>query len=568
MKTTQPPSTSPSSKPNSLQPSASPFPHESPTSHPESLPTARSTSTSSPAANPPSHPTQEQPHLKTIQPSSPSSASGSPQSLIDPQELAPSSHRPLPVPSRRPGPLRRRHGVVRRLLGVGAGLAILGGCVYFFGSLIPWTGSSGEGEPLLSEVRKATLRITVTERGNLESCVTVDGVCEVNAQTIKIISLVPEGTKVKKGDIVCKFDSSEIDKNVAQQDIKVKQAIAKIETSQQELEIQRNKGESDIIAATVEMDLAKLDLEKYVEGDFKAETTKQRGEIRLKEKDLREAKNKLEQYKALFKKGLKAQELVTVQESAVAQTELLYESAKLELEVKQKYDYKKKTKEFSSKAHQAEKKIEQAKATLKAQMSKATSENESARATADIEQQQFKEFLKQKDKTVIKAGQDGVVAYANDAWYDSSRQIREGATVYSLQRIFTLPDMSKMQVKLNIHESLIKKIKVGQKCRDPDRIIPQHRLRGNRHQRFSARRLDATLAHRRRQAVPDRREARRPQVAGDQARHDRRGQGACRRARKRAARAGAGRRRAQGRVLCLRREKRPGQASKSEDRRK
>jgi HlyD family secretion protein len=346
---------------------------------------------------------------------------------------------------------------------VGGGLALLGGVAYF-GSVFPWSGPSTDGQPLLSEVRRATLRITVTERGNLESCVTVDGICEVNANQIKIISLVPEGTKVKKGDVVCKFDSSEIDKNVSQQDIKVKQAFAKIETSQQELEIQRNKGESDIIAATVEMDLAKLDLEKYVEGDFKAETTKQRGEIRLKEKDLKEAKNKLDQYQALFKKGLKAQELVTVQESAVAQTELLYESAKLELEVKQKYDYKKKTKEFSSKAHQAEKKIEQAIATLKAQMSKATSENESAKATADIEQQQFKEFLKQKDKTILRAGQDGVVAYSNDRWYDSSSQIREGATVYSLQRIFSLPDMTKMQVKLNIHESLIKKIKVGQKA--------------------------------------------------------------------------------------------------------
>ena len=118
----------------------------------------------------------------------------------------------------------------------------------------------------VSAARKATLRITVTERGNLESCVTVDGICEVNANQIKIISLVPEGTKVKKGDIVCKFDSSEIDKNIAQQDIKVKQAISKIETTQQELEIQRNKGESDIIAAKVEMMLAKLDLEKYSEG--------------------------------------------------------------------------------------------------------------------------------------------------------------------------------------------------------------------------------------------------------------------------------------------------------------
>ena len=349
------------------------------------------------------------------------------------------------------------------MLGLVFGVALLGVMAYL-GSMIPWKSSSSDSEPLFSEVRKATLTITVTERGNLESCVTVDGICEVNAQQIKIISLVPEGTKVKKGDIVCKFDSSEIDKNLAQQDIKAKQAIAKIETSQQELEIQRNKGESDIIAARVEMTLAKLDLEKYVEGDYRAETTKQKGEIRLKQKDLQEAKNKLDQYKQLFKKGLKAQELVTIQESAVAQTELLFESAKLELEVKQKYDYKKKTTEFSSKADQASKKIEQAVATLKAQMSKATSENESAKATADIEQQQMKEFIKQKDKTVIRAGQDGVVAYANDAWYDSSRQIREGATVYSLQRVFTLPDMTKMQVKLNIHESLIKKIKVGQKC--------------------------------------------------------------------------------------------------------
>jgi HlyD family secretion protein len=336
--------------------------------------------------------------------------------------------------------------------------------IAYFSPLIPWPGASSGDKPLLSEVRRATLRITVTERGNLESCVTVDGVCEVNAQQIKIISLVPEGTKVKKGDVVCKFDSSEIDKNLAQQDIKVKQAVAKIETTGQELEIQRNKGESDIIAAKVEMTLAKLDLEKYVEGDFKAETTKQKGEIRLKEKDLKEARNKLDQLKQLMRKGLKSQELVIVQETAVLQTELSYESAKLELEVKQKYDYKKKTTEFSSKAEQAQKKIEQAVATLKAQMSKATSESESAKATADIEQQQLKEFTKQKDKTMLRAGQDGVVAYANDHWYDSSRQIREGATVYSLQRIFTLPDMTKMQVKLNIHESLIKKIKVGQKA--------------------------------------------------------------------------------------------------------
>jgi HlyD family secretion protein len=349
------------------------------------------------------------------------------------------------------------------LLGLAAGMGILG-LLGYYGVFSAWTTSSRSDQPLVSTVKKATLRITVTERGNLESCVTVDGICEVNTKEIKIISLVPEGAKVKKNDVVCKFDSSEIDKNIAQQDIKVKQALSKIETTQQETEIQRNKGESDIIAAQVELTLAELDLEKYQKGDYPAETTKQKGEIGLKKKDMEEAMNKLDQYKQLMKKGFKSPETVRIQEADVARTKLQYESALLELKVKENYEYKRKTTEFSAKGHQARKKVEQARATLKAQLTKALSEWESAKGTADIEQQQFKEFLKQKDKTVIRAGQDGIVAYANDAWYDSSRQIREGASVFSMQKIFSLPDMSKMQVKVNIHESLIKKIKVGQKA--------------------------------------------------------------------------------------------------------
>ena len=150
----------------------------------------------------------------------------------------------------------------------------------------PGRASSATDKPLLAIAKKATLSITVTERGNLESYVTVDGICEVNGSQNKIIYLVPEGTKVKKGDVVCKFDGSEIEKNIAQQEIKVKQAVARIETTQQEMEIQRNKGESDIIAAKVELTLAELDLEKYQKGDYPAENTKAEGEMRLKKKDV------------------------------------------------------------------------------------------------------------------------------------------------------------------------------------------------------------------------------------------------------------------------------------------
>ncbi len=79
--------------------------------------------------------------------------------------------------------------------------------------------------------------------------------------------------------------------------------------------------------------------------------------------------------------------------------------------------------------------------------------------------------MKQKDKTVIRAGQDGVVAYANDAWYDSSRQIREGATVYSHQRIFT-PARHDQDAGEAQHPRVVDQEDQGRpEGRDPHRIV-------------------------------------------------------------------------------------------------
>jgi RND family efflux transporter MFP subunit len=343
------------------------------------------------------------------------------------------------------------------------GMSAVAGIGYV--TILPaWSSGDRADRPLTVIAKKATLSITVSERGNIESQVTVDGICELNGSQNKISYLVPEGTKVKKGEVVCKFDGSEIQKNIAQQEIKFKQATARIETTQQEMEIQRNKGESDIIAARVELTLAELDLEKYEKGDYPAEYTKQQGEMELKRKDVEAEAAKLDQYKALMKKGFKTPEDVRIQTSMLAAKQLDYSSSKQFLDVKQKYERKRKTTEFSAKVDQARKKVGQAEATAKAQVSKAASEYESAKSTADIEQQQLKEYQTQLDKTVMKAEQEGIVAYSNDRYWDPSSQVREGATVYSRQKIFSLPDMARMQVKVNIHESLIKKIKKGQKA--------------------------------------------------------------------------------------------------------
>jgi HlyD family secretion protein len=348
-----------------------------------------------------------------------------------------------------------------RLLVLLAGAGGVAAVAYL--GLIPSWGKSAEKDlPLTIPVGRGTLRIIVTERGNLESVKTVDGVCELNGYQTKIIQLTPEGNKVEKGDLVCRFDASEIDKSIAQQEIKTKQANSKIETTKQEEEIAKNTGESTIIAATVELKLAGLDLEMYQKGTYKAETEKIDGTIALKGKELIEAKNAVEQMKELVKKGFKSPTDLRAAQGQLDSKKLELQSTKSEMWVKTEYEYRRKTTELTSKLDQASKKVDQEKAKARASVAKADSEYETAKATHMIEDQELKKFLEQKGKTAIKAEQAGIVAYANEEWFDSSRQIREGATVNMRQRIFSLPDLSSMQVKVNIHESLIKKIKPGQ----------------------------------------------------------------------------------------------------------
>src|SRR5262249_23929727 len=47
---------------------------------------------------------------------------------------------------------------------------------------------------------------------------------------------------------------------------------------------------------------------------------------------------------------------------------------------------------------------------------------------------------------------------AKDRWWDQTGRIQPGAIVYNQQNLFSLPDLDKMQVKVKIHEAMVKKI--------------------------------------------------------------------------------------------------------------
>jgi len=378
---------------------------------------------------------------------------------------------PMATPPRRPTQAPRKTGrlksflrLISRLVVYGCLVAGTGAGVYYVWQT-QFAGIDDSIEALTAAARHGTLRVTVTERGNLESRNTVDGVCEVSGYDLKIISIVPEGTTVKEGDVVVQIDTEKIDKNIAEQEIKVNEAREKVETSEQELEVERNQGESDVAAAELELTLADLDLEKYKEGDLDIETNDISGQIALSAFEKEQAVEGLKHARALVKKGFREVEFLKQKEQDLRRAEFNLKRDEKKLSVLEQYDSVRKITEFDAKAVEAKKKLERAKKNAVAKVTKLENGLSSAKARVAMREKELDEYREQKERCEIKAKGDGVVAYFNERWWSSDRQIREGAMIHFRQKLFTLPDMTSMQVKVNVHESMIKKVKVDQKTK-------------------------------------------------------------------------------------------------------
>src|SRR5262245_20492649 len=111
-----------------------------------------------------------------------------------------SNHSPRPVPSVR-SDRRGRTGRVLRYLAV-AGVVVGVGW-----AIVRWVVPSAKSADVVTATATVgELVIVVTDKGELESAQSVQGVCEMEGGG-KLVTIVPEGTQVKKGEVVARFDS-------------------------------------------------------------------------------------------------------------------------------------------------------------------------------------------------------------------------------------------------------------------------------------------------------------------------------------------------------------------------
>ena len=327
-------------------------------------------------------------------------------------------------------------------------------------------------------VEKRTLRDTVVERGALESQETVLGKCEVPGREHKIIFIVPEGSMIKKGDEVVKFSSDSIDKLIAEKKVQVNEAERKLETAKQEIKVKQNESDSLVSDAEFALAQAEIALEKYRDGDYQQLVADLQRSISEGEAELERSSDQLQNFRALVKKGIRSPEQLRNIELQVQSHRHRVVRDRRQLEVLTKYTFKEEMTLRKHNVQDGKLKLERAKTTAEAQKRQAETEVKRAERNLKLQKDELKEKEDAKKKCVVLAPQPGTVAYANEYWYSDDRKIRVGAEVDEGRSIFNLPDMSRMQAKVSVHESVVNKIKKDQKASIRIDAFPDHKFEG------------------------------------------------------------------------------------------
>ena len=276
------------------------------------------------------------------------------------------------------------------------------------------------------------------------------------------MTIVPEGSTVKKGDVVVTFDMDQLNRDFANQEIKLRQAEGKTKACIGELELAKNKAETDIATAELALTLANLDKRKYLEGDYTVEVNEKQGGLSLAKKELQECEEKLENYRKLGKRGFMSIEQVKVKEAEVSSKKYAVDRDEAKLMVLQKFTKERQEAELTAKAIEAKRALVRTKNSSQASVDKAVTELESAQVTAKLEEATLVRMKRQLANCIVKAPQDGILVYSKDRVWDPASKIQPGAMIQYQQTLFSLPDLTRMQVSAKIHEAMVKKISKGQ----------------------------------------------------------------------------------------------------------
>lgn len=225
-------------------------------------------------------------------------------------------------------------------------------------------------------------------------------------------------------------------------------------------------GGAKVKVATGRTDFAALlDANDGSDGEAQQRLRQLNDELLLARSEMALAKQTVEASERLAAKGFITKTALENDQVTFEKVELAVKTAVTQLDLFRKYEFPKQCETFLSAYQEALHKLQRTIRENRARYAQAETRFQTAKRRYDMELAKKEDLERQLKACVIKAMQPGLVAYGPiNSGNRFNEPIEEGATVRYRQTILTIPDMTQMGAYVAIHESQVKKVRIGQKA--------------------------------------------------------------------------------------------------------
>jgi HlyD family secretion protein len=300
---------------------------------------------------------------------------------------------------------------------------------------IPGKSAVPEGLATAS-VRRSDMNVTLTTGGRVDTSERTVIECELERLEVSVrgqeltgggastvISVVPDGTMVKKGDVLCELDASEYVEMLRQQKMTVKRVQA------------------DHRQAELDLDVARMAVTEFKEGVLVEALKELKGVIVLNESAWQRSRDRLKWAYRMLDKGYVPASQYTSEQFNERRASILLQQSRTELAVFQEFTAPRALRVLQANVLSAE--------TLLNYQDRRLQRHQERQAMLE----------QQVTRCTIRAPHDGFIIYANDE--QRALKVEEGMVVHQKQDLFYLPNLSKMVVTALVHESVANRVRAG-----------------------------------------------------------------------------------------------------------
>ena len=347
-----------------------------------------------------------------------------------------------------------------------AGARILLCCcaVSFVGVLLTGASERGTGvvEVGLTTVSRSAFIDSIERNGIVEpmNSTPVHSECY---WTTNIISIVPEGTSVREGDVVCVLDASDVEAYKQKRELTLLTYRNRLETARHGQAMLKSDNERRLSAAEYRFQTANHDETEYLGGTFPQMVQEMEQKLDLLTESSLSVVDETRHVEKLWAMGMVGTRQMELQALELMNSRETYRKQEARLNLLTNFTYPRSQLKLGNTRTQALRDVNRVQLTNSMAETKSKITILSYEKTLRIYERYYKRAVDSIAACTIRAPRDGQVMYGN-SWYLMSRgitQINEGAQVRRQQKIFEIPDPKRMKVNVPLDESLVYRVHQG-----------------------------------------------------------------------------------------------------------